>query len=412
MNRLDSRRSFFSRMAAGAALASAARAAKTDPEAYWEVVRSQFSFRESAVPMNAANLCPTPANVAGRVEELTRDVDVDCSFQNRAKFAELLEDARSKVAAQLGVSADEIALVRNTSESNNTINNGIALEEGDEIVLWEENHPTNNVAWEVRAKRFGYRVTKVSLPKNPKKSEDLIGPFKKALSGKTKVLSLTHVSNVSGFRLPVEELAELAHKRGAHVHLDGAQSWGAHRLRLKELGVDSYSASAHKWFCGPREVGLLYVRDERISHIWPQVVAPGWGDTSETVLKGARKFESMGQRDDAALAGVGAAAEFHDTIGTDAIDARVTALASELKGLLADAGAKLTTPASPELSGGVCIMQVPPANRAKLLDALYSEFGIAGSTSGGLRLCPHFYNTRAHVQRAAEGVKKMRNLWA
>jgi isopenicillin-N epimerase len=411
VNRFNSRRSFFNLMAASAISGAVAHSAEPDRESYWRVVRSQFSFHEDQVPMNAANLCPTPAQVASRVEELTHDVDVDCSFQNRAKFANLREDTRSKVAAQLGVSVDEIALVRNTSEANNTISNGIQLKAGDEIVIWEQNHPTNNVAWEVRAKRFGYRVTKVSLPAHPKSADDLIGPFEKALSGRTRVLALTHVSNVSGFRLPVKELAQIAHRRGIHVHLDGAQSWGAHHVDLKDLGCDSYAASAHKWYCGPREVGLLYVRDERIAAIWPQVVAPGWGDTPETVLKGSRKFESMGQRDDAALAGVGAAAEFQDTIGVKRIDERVTGLAAELKSLLLEAGAKLTTPESPALSGGVCIMQVPEANRAKVFEAMYTEFGIAGSTSGGLRLCPAFYNTREHVQRAAEGVKKLRHLW-
>lgn len=412
MNRLDSRRSFFNLMATGAMAASVAHAAEPGSEPYWRLVRSQFSFREDRVPMNAANLCPTPAHVASRVEELTRDVDIDCSFQNRDKFASLLENTRSKVAAQLGASADEIALVRNTSEANNTINNGIQLREGDEIVIWDENHPTNNIAWEVRAKRFGYRVTKVSVPSRPMSVDDLIGPFERALSGRTKVLALTHVSNVSGFRLPVKELARIAHQRGIHVHLDGAQSWGAEQIDLKDLDCDSYAASAHKWYCGPREVGLLYVREDRIAAIWPQVVAPSWGDAPETVLKGARKFESMGQRDDAALAGVGAAAEFHNTIGTQRIDERVTALATELKSLLREAGANLTTPQSATLSGGVCIIQVPESNRAKVLDAMYSDFGIAGSTSGGLRLCPNFYNTREHVQRAAEGVVKLRRLWA
>lgn len=412
MNRFDSRRNFLSLMAAGAAAANAAHASEPGSADYWQVVRSQFSFREDRVPMNAANLCPTPAPVAGRVEELTRDVDVDCSFQNRDKFSALLDQARSTIAAQLGASPDEIALVRNTSEANNTISNGIPLSDGDEIVLWEENHPTNNVAWDVRAKRFGYRVTKVQLPANPQSIDDLIGPFEKAFSPRTKVLALTHVSSGSGIRLPAKELAQVAHRRGIHVHLDGAQSWGAMRINLKDLDCDTYSSSAHKWYCGPREVGLLYVRDSKIAGIWPQVVAPGWGNTAETVLKGARKFESMGQRDDAALAGVGAAAEFHNTIGVDRIDERVVALATELKGLLIEAGVKLTTPVSPALSSGVVIFPVPAANRGKLLDAMYNEYGIAGSTSGGFRLSPHFYNTSEHVKRAAEGLAKLRGLWA
>jgi selenocysteine lyase/cysteine desulfurase len=412
MNRFDSRRTFLNLMAAGAAAAAASRAAEPGSNDYWQLVRSQFPFREDRVPMNAANLCPTPAPVAGRVAELTHDVDVDCSFQNRDKFAGLLDQARSTIAAQIGASPDEIALVRNTSEANNTISNGIPLSDGDEIVLWDENHPTNNVAWDVRAKRFGYRVTKVQLPANPQSIDDLIGPFEKAFSPRTKVLALTHVSSSSGIRLPAKELAQIAHRRGIHVHLDGAQTWGAMQINLQDLDCDTYSSSAHKWYCGPREVGLLYVREEKIAGLWPQVVAPGWGNTAETVLKGARKFESMGQRDDAALAGVGAAAEFHNTIGVGRIEERVVALATELKGLLIEAGAKLTTPVSPALSSGIVIMPVPAANRAKLLDAMYAEYGIAGSTSGGFRLSPHFYNTSEHSKRAAEGLAKLRNLWA
>ncbi len=147
MNRTDSRRSFINLIAAGAMARSVASAAEPGSEPYWQLVRAQFSFREDRVPMNAANLCPTPAHVASRVEELTRDVDIDCSFQNRDKFTGLLEDARSRVAKQLSVSADEIALVRNTSEANNTISNGLQLRSGDEIVLWDQNHPTTIVAW-------------------------------------------------------------------------------------------------------------------------------------------------------------------------------------------------------------------------------------------------------------------------
>ncbi len=161
-----SRRSFLKELGIGAALFPTVLESDSESsltsleslangESYWQQVRAQFSFQEDKVPMNAANLCPSSRAVADRVEELTRDVDRDCSFNNRAKFGELRELSRQKVARQLGVSPDEIALVRNTSEANNTVNNGISLEEGDEIVLWDQNHPTNNVAWDVRAARFG-----------------------------------------------------------------------------------------------------------------------------------------------------------------------------------------------------------------------------------------------------------------
>lgn len=409
-----SRRTFFSTLAGAAALprfASSLAAAGSD-EGFWQAVRMQFAFSEDKVPMNAANLCPSPMAVGLRVADLTRDIDADCSFQNRAKFAQLTEDSRAKVADQLGVSADEIALVRNTSESNNIINNGLPLEAGDEIVLWEQNHPTNNVAWEVRAKRFGTVVHKVATPANPKSLDDLIEPFRKALTPKTKVLSLTHASNVSGVKLPVKELTEIAHAQGIYVHVDGAQSWGALDVNLRDIGCDSYSASGHKWFVGPKEVGLLYVRKERIAEIWPTEVAPGWGDTADTVLVGARKLENMGQRDDAALATVGVTADFHKTSGAARVEERMVQLAQRLKEGLEEAGAKLVTPMKPEFSAGVVIMEVPAANRQALNDALYAKHGIAGATTGGLRLCPHLYNTIEHVDRAIEAVKANRKLWS
>jgi len=408
-----SRRTFFGRVAGGSALAafSSSLATAQSPERFWQQVRRQFPFAEDRVPMNAANLCPSPTIVADRVAELTREIDVDCSFQNRARFKQSLEHSRARVAAQLGVNADEIALVRNTSESNNTINNGLDLGAGDEVVIWDQNHPTNHVAWEVRAKRRGFAVVKVSVPAKPKSFEDLIEPFRRAITPRTRVLALTHASNLSGIRLPVKELAEIAHATGIHVHVDGAQTWGALRNNLKQLGCDSYSASAHKWFAGPKEVGLLYVRDERIADIWPNVVAPGWGSGAETELAGARKFESMGQRDDAALTAIGATADFHDAIGTTEIEARLFELATLLKTGLREIGAKLVTPTQRELSAGVCITEVPAANRALLLDEMYEKHGIAGSTTGGFRLCPHIYNTRDHVDRAVAGLKSLKRLW-
>jgi selenocysteine lyase/cysteine desulfurase len=400
-----SRRGFLTGL--GAALAAPAAGGEAD----WSAIRRQFPFTEERVPMNAANLCPSPRAVFDRVTELARDIDTDCSFQNRRKFADLLERARARIAAQLGVSADEVAIVRNTSEANNIINNGLPLRPGDEVVLWDQNHPTNNVAWDVRAARFGLTVRRVATPKHPKDPGELAAVFERALSPRTRVLAVTHVSNVTGIRLPVRELAEIARRRGVYFHVDGAQSWGALRLDLRQLGCDSYSASAHKWFMGPKEAGILYVRAERVAEIWPNTVAPGWGDDADPDVKGARKFESLGQRDDACLAALETTAEFHEAIGRARVEARVLELARMLKEGLLAAGAKLVTPLEAELSAGVCVMEAPAAAREALVDRLYYEHGIAGAATGGLRLCPHVYNTREHIDRAIRAVRATRAFW-
>lgn len=380
-------------------------------ENYWNLVAGQFPLRPGKIPMNAANLCPSPRVVSERVAELTRDEDADCSNPNRAKFAALLEDSRKKVAEQIGVSPDEIALVRNTSEANNVINNGIALSAGDEVVLWEQNHPCNNAAWDVRAARHGFKVKRVSVPPAPKSVDEIVKLFEAALTPQTKVLSITYVSNTSGFRLPAKALCSLARQRGIYAHLDGAQTWGYLKLDLKDIGCDSFGASAHKWLMGPKEAGLLYIRKERIPQVWPSIVSAGWSPDALTATVASKKFEILGQRDDGCLSAVGTAVDFHRVVGLENVVARTTELAGALKeGLAKIRRVKLVTPMSPEMSGGVVIAQVSDLDRARtgaLVKDLYDKFGIAGAATGGVRLAPHVYNTMADIETAIRGMREL-----
>jgi selenocysteine lyase/cysteine desulfurase len=357
--------------------------------------------------MNAANLCPSFRAVAETVSTLTYDIDRDCSFNNRAKFTDLLEHSRQLVAGQLNVGAAEIALVRNTSEANNIINNGIALNKSDEVLIWDQNHPTNNVAWDVRAARFGLVVKRVSCPDRPATKQELIDSFTSQFTPRTQVLSITHVSNVTGIKLPVKEIVAAAHAENIYVHVDGAQVWGAMSLDLKDLDVDSFSASAHKWYMGPKEAGVLYVKERHIDRIWPNTIAPGWGSDVQTALPGARKFESLGQRDDAGLAAVGVAAREHNDIGSKRTQHRIVELAQRLKMGITELGLELVTPLDPELSLGVCITKVPAGNGRSIANRLYTEHGIAAAATGGVRLCPTIYNSTEHVDRAIAGMKAL-----
>ena len=380
-------------------------------ESYWKLVAQQFPLRAGKVPMNAANLCPAPRVVSERVAELTRDEDSDISNQNRAKFHDLQEESRQKVAEHLGVSPEEIALVRNTSEANNIVNNGINLKTGDEIVIWEQNHPCNNVAWDVRAARFGYTIKRVTVPNTVKSDDEIVKLFEAAITPRTKLLSITYISNTTGMRLPAKELASLARQRGIYCHLDGAQAWGFLKLNLRDIGCDSFGASAHKWLMGPKQAGVLYVREQRIPEIWPSIVTAGWGNGVDAAAKGARKFEVMGQRDDACLAAVGTAVDFHRAIGFENIEARTMELAAALKaGLWKINKLKPVTPADPKLSGGVVISALSDGDSAKmrtLIGGLYTKYGIAAVATGGLRLSPHTYNTMEDIELTIRGVREL-----
>jgi selenocysteine lyase/cysteine desulfurase len=392
---------------AGGLLAGAVPASARTPSA----PDTGFGFADDRVPMNAANLCPMPAAVSRAVERYGRELDRDMSHVSRRRVEDRKEDARARLARQLGVSADELAIVRNTSEANNIIVQGLPLDSGDEILLWDQNHPSNGVAWDVQAARLGCTVRRLSVPVGIASVDEAVDLFTGAMHADTKVVSFTHISNVSGLRLPAAEIcAALRDKGDPYIHVDGAQTWGVCDVDLGELGCDSFSASAHKWFMGPREVGLLYVRQTHIERIWPNCVSVPWGSSVSPAIAGARKFEAFGQRDDAALAALGDAVGFHETHTPAAIEQRAAALAQRLRDGLADLGIPFVSPLHRDFRSNVVILSAPPENGSALVDHMLHEAGIIVAAVGGLRLTPHVYNTEEHIDRAIAAAARARGL--
>ena len=367
-------------------------------EAGWSALRGEWEFGRGLIPMNAANMCPPPRVVREAVAGITRAVDLDVSFQHRIRYNARREGVRARVARFLDAATEEIALVRNASEGNAILIQGLDLGPGDEVLLVDQNHASNGLAWHTRASRAGFQVREVSLP-SPAGREELLAALTAPVSAATRVIAVSDISNGSGLALPVEALCRFGRERGIHVHLDGAQSMGARRVSLKTLGCGSYAASTQKWLMGPRDAGVLFVRRDRIPAIWPSVVSRGFTDSEEPDPATARKLDALGQRDDGVLAGVEAAIVFLEAIGLEAIEARVRALVDRLaRGLEGLRGFHFVTPRDPELSHGVLVGRFEGLDHAALCDRLYQRHGIAAAPTGGLRLSPHIYNSPDDVE--------------
>jgi isopenicillin-N epimerase len=380
---------------------------KIGDEAFWQLVKEQFMIRKDLIMLNAANLCPSPYPVQQMVFKLTKDIDTDPSSINRGKFSKLQENTRVLLAEYLNVSPEEIAIIRNTSEGNNTVISGMTFKQGDEVVIWDENHPTANVAWDVRAKRYGFSVIRVKLPPVIKNTKDLIKPFSDVFTRKTKLVSFSHVSNLSGVALPAKEVCKIAKEKNILTHIDGAQTFGSQVVDLNDIDCDFYTGSSHKWFIGPKEVGVLYVRKNLVSDLWPSIVGVGYQGSLD---KGAKKLETLGQRDDSRIAAMGTAVEFHNTIGKERIEKRIRFLASVLKTKLKKRISKIKfyTPIQSELSGGVIVFSAPGIDLNKALNTLYQKHNIGcavfGGDLAGIRMCPHIYNTEEEIDKTVDAV--------
>jgi selenocysteine lyase/cysteine desulfurase len=409
---MPSRRDFFRAAvalpASWTAFASALRASTAD-DAYWPMVQRQFPLEDDLVYLNAANVCPASRPVMDRHLAFLHDFHANPSFQNRDKYTAMRESLRAKVARMLRVSVDEVAVTRNTSEGTNIVVKGVDLKPGDEVIVTSHNHPSNLDSWKVRARRDGFTVKELPVTVPARSVEELYSTMEKAITPRTRVIAVTHLTSTTGIQYPAREIAGLARRRGIWMHLDGAQTFGALDVDLHDIAPDSYSTSAHKWLMGPLEAGLLYVRGERIPQLWPSIVTAGWAED----LKGARKFEVFGQRDDPRVAALESAVDFLNLIGMPAVEARVRALATHVKTQLMNLGnVELKTNMEPALSGGVVKFRLRNVPTRRAYDTLWERHrvSIAMTNSGeseGLRFSPHIYNSFEQIDRAVAAVRAL-----
>jgi selenocysteine lyase/cysteine desulfurase len=376
-------------------------------EAFWQEVRRQFILPEDLAFMNAANLCPAPAPVLDVLHDRTRLLDRDPSPATKAKLQDERELTRQRLAAFLHVTPEEIVLTRNTSEANNLVSSGLTLGPGDEVVIFSDNHPSNNIAWREKAARFGFTV-KVVEQVNPHPGvEHYLSAFARAMTPRTRVVAFTHVTNSVGDRLPAREICALARQHGALSLVDGAQSFGVLAVNLREMQPDFYSGSAHKWSCGPKETGLLYVSRAAQDRLVPSVYSLYGGRVGAS-----RTMEAMGQRDEAAMIAFGEAVAFETRIGIDAIERRSLELSRALiEGLARLDGVKLWTHRDQARTGAVVSFLPGSLDARKLVAALYERERVVATVRGGedrpgVRLSPHFYNLHAEVERTIAAVKR------
>ncbi|HEV2984208.1 MAG TPA: aminotransferase class V-fold PLP-dependent enzyme, partial [Vicinamibacterales bacterium] len=158
-------------------------------ERFWTSVREQFVMPPDLGVLNAANLCPSSAPVLEAMYANTKDMDRDPSFENRVKMGEGKEATRRILAEFLRVTPEDIVITRNTSESNNSISSGVDFKPGDEVVIFEDNHPSNKEAWLEKAKRFEF-VVKIVKQVNPHPGpEYYVEAYKKEITPRTKLIT-------------------------------------------------------------------------------------------------------------------------------------------------------------------------------------------------------------------------------
>jgi isopenicillin-N epimerase len=405
MHMTDISRRLLIQTAAGlAAVAGTAPAMAQGTMAKGGSIRARFALDPNLLYVNAANLCPTfqTAIAAERAESTA--LQANPSQEYRRRYNDMLVTIHTRLARQINTVPDAIALTRNCSESSGNITRGVRLKAGDEVIIGKENHPSNTNWWHRREKTEGIVVKVAQVPDEPRNMQEVLDSYISLAGPRTKVLALSHQTNLGGIIAPVNEIGRFCKSKNIWFHVDAAQTFGWMKIDVAAIGCDSLAASCHKWMMAPIGSGLLYVKPERIAELDPLMLSVDYYHTGPADAVNGQAFEYLGQRPDAMLPGLLAAMDERDALGGDeGIERIARANAAVMRQKLSAKGVKVIGSGDPALWGTVLAADVKGLpDRAK---DLYGK-KLAGSiTRIGdkplLRISPHVYNTADELDQVA-----------
>jgi selenocysteine lyase/cysteine desulfurase len=274
------------------------------------------------------------------------------------------------------------------------------MKPGDEVLMTDQEHPGGEHPWDLKAKRYGIVVKKITLPRPVRDAQQVLNLFNDAITPRTRVLFFSHITTFSGVVLPVKELAGLARSKGILCAVDGAHVPGMMRMNISELGCDFYSSSPHKWLQAPKGSGFLYVRDEVMDRLWNTIATEGWDDTKIR----AERLQRIGTSNVPALWGLRAAVQLANDIGMERIERRQRQLADYILEQMKERGAESWTSPDPALRCAIVSVNVPPIARMDLENWLWKthKIRIRGGDPHKLRLSTPYYLQKKDIDRFLE----------
>ena len=392
----------------------------------------------SQIPLLARELCGRPLvflDNASTTPKPRAVIDAVVNYYERStanvhrgvhslgeEASRLFDDARREASSLIGASPGEIVLVRGTTEAINFVANGLELGPEDEVVFPASEHHANWLPWRVHGKPVPVPIDDDGVP--------LWEKIESLITSKTKLISIGHVSNVTGAIAPVEEVVRIAKKHGVPVLLDAAQSLSHLPLDITKLGVDFLAASSHKAF-GPSGVGILWSKKDFLAKCPLYQVGGGMVSLNNDIDIGGFiprdapfKFEAGTPAIEATI-GFGAAVKWMRAIGMDAIREHDIAMSKYLiEGLGDIKGVRVlakTLPYDQRIALATFVVDAPAMTQESVARALCDMFGVCVSAGfhcthvlhhrahlpGTVRASPHIFNTTEEIDVLLEGVREI-----
>ena len=386
-------------------------------------VRRDIPLLEEVIYLDAASTTPTPRPVVEAISDYFYNYNANTgrgAYRLAARATQKLDETRDKIASFVNSNPNEIIFTKNTTEAINMVARSLEFRKGDNIVVSNVEHHSNLVPWlNLQEKGLELRMVKAD-------GKGVVDPesVNEMIDGKTRLVSITHISNSLGTVQPVEAISKISEDMGVRCLIDAAQSAGHMQIDLKKLKADFVAFPGHKGLLGPVGAGLLYCAERAQEELKPLNLGGGTvdyvSDNNFKLTDAPACFEG-GTQNIAGFIGLGAAIDYLNRIGMSNIQRHTKKLTRNMYQEIQDLE-KVTIYGSPENIYGIVsfnINNINPHDLAKILDetksicvrsgfhcAIPSIKHIGAYDSGGtVRASLHYYNTQEEIDILVEILK-------
>ncbi len=381
--------------------------ATADDEEFWAQVRKAYRVKPDYINLENGYYNILPEEILEKHLQHIRDVNYHGAYYMRTKQFEDRNAMSKLVADIINCSPDDLILTRNTTESLDMIIGGYPWKAGDEAVFAIQDYGAMQDMFEQVSRRYGVVLKKLSLPLHPANDEEIVNLYASAITPQTKLLMVCHMVNVTGQILPIQQICDMAHAKGVEVMVDGAHAVAHIEFNLTELHCDYYGASLHKWLAVPLGVGMLYVKPEHVSKIWPVFAE------NEAAAKGIERLNHLGTNPVHTHLAIQDAVHFYRQIGPARKEARLRYLqqywTSQVRNI---SGINVNTPADPKRHGAIAnvgLSRIKPAELAKRLLDEYKIYTVAIDSNDvhGCRITPNVFTSTQDLDQLVRALKEL-----
>ena len=366
----------------------------------WQRYAGQFPVRENLVYLNHAAVAPLPRVTADALKHLAED-SLRWGSLHYAEWLAAYDGLRAAAAKLINGHASEIALMKNTSEGIATIAMGLDWKPGDRIVGFNEEFPANLYPWK-RLEAKGVEVTWLSV-------EDPLDRIDEACRG-AKLLSISFVQFLSGYRAPLKEIGEICKRNGCIYFVDAIQGMGAFPLDVQACQIDALAADGHKWMLGPEGCAILYInralqdRVEPVEFGWTNVAGyADYGSRDMALRQDAGRYE-CGTLNTIGCFGLKASLKLLLEIGQGEIAPVIQKLGDQIAAGAQAKGYEILGTRTPETAAGIVSFRKAGVAAPEVVRVLREQKIIAAPRAGWVRTSPHFYVSPEEIDRLIDAL--------